>query len=146
MNKERIEDLLSQLPLYGYFWIDPKDLEFSSRIRWICENECPMYGKSWACPPAVGSVDSCKAKCLVYQQCLMIVTMTEVSDIANIESAAKAYPTSVVMTTEKDSQRIKDCSGISESLKTKMFHAPIKAEFVSEGDKEIFFSLVKGRL
>ena len=64
------------------------------------------------------------------------------SDIANIESAAKAYPTSVVMTTEKDSQRIQDCTGISESLKTRMFHAPIKVEFLTDGDRNIFSSLL----
>ena len=57
------------------------------------------------------------------------------NDIANIEGAAKAYPTSVIMTTEKDSQRIKDCDNISDGLKTRMFQAPIKAEFVSENEK-----------
>jgi predicted metal-binding protein len=92
MNKERIEDLLSQLPLYGYFWIDPKDLEFSSRIRWICENECPMYGKTWACPPGVGTVDACKAKCLSYPECLMIATVTEVADISDLEETLATRP------------------------------------------------------
>lgn len=67
-------------------------------------------------------------------------------DISSIQDAAKAYPTSVIMTTEKDSQRIKDCRQIPDSLKQRMFYAPIKTEFVSEGDKEIFFSLVKGCL
>jgi tetraacyldisaccharide 4'-kinase len=68
------------------------------------------------------------------------------SDISTIEEAAKAYPTSVIMTTEKDSQRVKDCDGVSEALKTRMFQAPIKAEFVSEQEKGIFFSLVRTAL
>ena len=44
-----------------------------------------MYGKSWACPPAVGEVEECKARCLSYNKALLISTITEVSDIANIE-------------------------------------------------------------
>lgn len=86
MNKELLEAQLSQLPLYAYFYIKPEALEFSGRIRWICENECPRYGKSYACPPAVGSVESCKAKCLAYSQCLVIGTITECEDISNIEA------------------------------------------------------------
>ena len=42
MNRELLEEKLSELPLYIYDFIDPKELEFNSRIRWICENECPM--------------------------------------------------------------------------------------------------------
>ena len=56
LNKELLEQELTQLPLYTYAFVDPRNLEFSDRVRWICEHECPMYGKSWACPPGVGSV------------------------------------------------------------------------------------------
>ena len=66
LNKELLEEKLAELPLYVYHFFDPKGLEFSDRIRWICKNECPMYGTSWACPPAVGTVSYCKAKCLGY--------------------------------------------------------------------------------
>lgn len=92
LNRELLEEQLSELPLYVYYYIDPKELEFSSRIRWICEHECPMYGKTWACPPAVGEVDTCRAKCLSYQNCLMISTITEVADIANIEETLATRP------------------------------------------------------
>ena len=92
MNLEAIETALAQLPLYSYHFFDPRELEFTERIRWICQNECPMYDRSWACPPAVGGVGSCKAKCLQYGKCLMIVTMTEVADIANIEETLATRP------------------------------------------------------
>lgn len=88
----KIEEQLSQLPLYIYCWIDPKALEFSGRIRWICEHECPMYGKSWACPPGVGTVEGCKKKCTGFSRCLMISTITEVSDIANIDETLATRP------------------------------------------------------
>ena len=92
MNRELLEEKLSELPLYIYDFIDPAELEFSDRIRWICENECPMYGKSWACPPGVGSVDSCKCKCKTYENCLMISTITEVTDIADMEETLATRP------------------------------------------------------
>lgn len=92
MNLEHIEARLSELPLYCYYFFDPKELEFSDRIRWICEHECPMYGKSWACPPGVGAVPHCKAKCLAYSNCLMIATITEVEDITDIEETLATRP------------------------------------------------------
>ena len=92
MNKQLLEEKLAEMPLYIYDWIDPKDLEFSSRIRWICQHECPMYGKTWACPPAVGEVDSCREKCLSYTHCLMIATITEVRDIADINETLATRP------------------------------------------------------
>ena len=85
MDRELLESQLSELPLYVYMYIDPMGLEFSNRIRWICEHECPMYGKTWACPPGVGEVSACEAKCRSYVNCLMIGTIVEISDIANIE-------------------------------------------------------------
>lgn len=85
MNQQWLEDRLSELPLYLYAWIDPGALEFSDRVRWICQHECAMYGKSWACPPGVGSLEECKANCLRYGKCLMISSITEVEDIADLE-------------------------------------------------------------
>ena len=85
LNRELLEQQLSELPLYVYEFIDPKALEFGDRIRWICEHECPMYGKTWACPPAVGSVKTCRGICRGYEKCLLISTITEVADIANID-------------------------------------------------------------
>ena len=92
MNKELLAEKLSELPLYTFDFINPKMLEFSQRIRWICQNECPMYGKSWACPPGVGSVRNCEGKCKGYDNCLMIATITEVEDIADMEQTLATRP------------------------------------------------------
>jgi len=89
LDRELLEARMAELPLYLYAWIEPSELEFSDRIRWICEHECPMYGTTWACPPGVGSVSDCREKCLGYSECLMVSTITEVSDISNIEETLK---------------------------------------------------------
>ena len=92
MNRELLEQQLAELPLYVYQFLEPSALEFSERIRWICEHECPMYGKSWACPPGVGSVESCTKKCMSYRNCLMIATITEVNDISDINETLATRP------------------------------------------------------
>jgi len=92
MNRELLEEKLSELPLYIYDFFDPRELEFSSRIRWICEHECPMYGKSWACPPGVGTVDCCRQICMAYDHCLLISSIVEVRDIADMEETLATRP------------------------------------------------------
>ena len=92
MDKVLLEERLAELPLLGYFFIDPKKLEFSDRVRHICRQECPMYGKTWACPPAVGSVAECRGRCLGYGRCLMIATATEVADIGDMEETLATRP------------------------------------------------------
>ena len=100
LNREILEQQLCDLPLYIYHFFQPKDLEFSERIRYICQHECPMYGKTWACPPAVGSVSECKQKCLSFQNALLISTITEVNDISNIEETLSTRPEHEKITNE----------------------------------------------
>ena len=103
MDKAALEERLAELPLYSYGFFDPRELEFTDRVRWVCEHECPMYGTTWACPPAVGTVAECKKKCLSYPECLMVATITEVSDISNIEETLATRPAH-----EKLTNRVRD--------------------------------------
>ena len=92
MDFAKIEQALAELPLYFCGYIDPKFIEFSERIRHICSAECPMHNQTWACPPAVGEVAQCQSKCRSYGHCLMIGTITEVNDIANMEETLNTRP------------------------------------------------------
>lgn len=84
MNYEVLEAQLTEFPLYAYFFLKTKDLVFSERVRWICKHECQMYGTTWACPPAVGSVAECRARCMEFPDFLLLSTVTEVADISDI--------------------------------------------------------------
>ena len=86
MDRQAVEAQLCELPISQYAWIDPRQIEFSERIRYVCEHECTMYGKSWACPPAVGTVEACREKVLSYPAGLVFTTLTEVEDIADLEA------------------------------------------------------------
>ena len=103
MDKAALEERLAELPLYSYGFFDPRELEFTDRVRWVCEHECPMYGTTWACPPAVGTVEECRKKCMSYPECLMIASVTEVSDISNIDETLATRPAH-----EKLTNRVRD--------------------------------------
>lgn len=64
---------------------------FSKEARDLCkQNTCGKYGTSWTCPPAVGSFEECKAKCLQYKQALLFSTVTSVKDAYDFEGWEKA--------------------------------------------------------
>ncbi len=92
MNREAFEAALAELPVAQYIFFPTKELEFSDRVRTVCRQECPRYGKSWACPPAVGTVEECRARCLSYPEGLLFSTLTEVQDISDMEQTLATRP------------------------------------------------------
>ncbi len=68
------------------------------------------------------------------------------ADIRAILGMAKKEPTAVIMTTEKDSQRLSGMKNIPETLRKRMFQVPIKAAFLTETDMAIFQSRLLGLL
>ena len=89
MDRERLEARLARLPLYQYAFIRTDELVFSERVRHICETECPMFGTTWACPPAVGSLGQCRERVLRFDEGLLFSTIAEVDDIADLTAALK---------------------------------------------------------
>ena len=85
MLYEEIEDYIAEYPIYQYAFINTKDIEFSDRVRTICKRECKRYGHSWSCPPAVGSVKSCKASCRSFEKALLFSTVADVPDYTDMD-------------------------------------------------------------
>lgn len=80
MTREKIESFITQFPIYQYAFIDTDQLEFSDKVRTICKKECPRYGSTWSCPPAVGTIEKCRQKCLEYKQGLFFSSVADVKD------------------------------------------------------------------
>lgn len=110
LDQKRFLEALKEFPLYEYAFIDPNELVFTERVRHVCKEECPRYNKSWACPPAVGPVEECALRCRGYAGCLMISTVTEVSDIANIEETLSTRPAHEELTQQIRELLLKECS------------------------------------
>ncbi len=82
---KKTEEWLSEFPLCQYALEETKNIPFSSSVREICEKECPRYGKSWSCPPAVGSVDECRENIQKYSHAFVFITAWEVDDAENMD-------------------------------------------------------------
>ena len=59
-------DHIKEIGIFQYGFLKPSDIEYRQDIRNICQNDCKNYGKSWACPPAVGTIEECKSRCLQF--------------------------------------------------------------------------------
>lgn len=60
------------------------------------------------------------------------------ADVRKLRRAVKRNPTAVLMTTEKDAQRLRDISKMPETLKERLFFLPVSVEFLSENERRIF--------
>ena len=78
---EKIKPLVHECAL-----IDATDIDFETSVREACEaNMCGFYNKRWTCPPAVGTLEECKARCLKYKKALVFSTYDNVEDSFDIE-------------------------------------------------------------
>ena len=100
LNKDLLEQQLQELPLFQYAFMKTDELSFTDRVRHICKEECPRYNSTWACPPAVGAVSECKAKCLQYNACLLIGTITEVVGEPSMEQSLATRPEHEALTNQ----------------------------------------------
>lgn len=82
---DAVEKLLAEYPVCQYGFLKSGDVVFSDKVRYICESECGRYGRSWSCPPAVGTVEECRRRCLAYPYVLLFTTLAEVSDMENLQ-------------------------------------------------------------
>jgi len=92
MNKQNeIEKDLAQLPILENVFFKPSEIIFSKEVRDLCEgNCCGMYNKSWACPPAVGSIEVCIEKCHAYDKAMLFTTATEVASSFDMKGWMRA--------------------------------------------------------
>ena len=84
LNTEKFEDFIAEYPIYEYRLLDTKELSVAERVRIVCKQECERYGTTWACPPAVGTVEACRNRVLSYPGALVFTSLAEVSDIADM--------------------------------------------------------------
>ena len=63
-------------------------------------------------------------------------------DIVRIQGAVDKQPTAAVVTTEKDAQRLLDCTGMPQALMQRLFMVPISADFLTGEEREIFLDFI----
>ena len=91
IKQAEIEKALTKLPILEYVFFNPEKIIFSKEVRELCEgNSCGMYNTTWACPPAVGSVESCIEKCQAYDKAMLFTTATSVASSFDMKGWMRA--------------------------------------------------------
>ena len=91
---------ISQYPIFEYRLLDTKDIGVEERVRTICREECERYDSTWACPPAVGTLQECEKKIRSFPQAVFFSSVAEVSDIMNMEEMLSTRHAHEDLTTE----------------------------------------------
>ena len=86
------ESQLKEIGIYQYGFIATTDILFQEEVRRICQsNGCGQYGKSWACPPAVGTVSECKARCLAFENGMVFTGKYDLEDSFDVEGMQEGH-------------------------------------------------------
>lgn len=82
----------SGLGIFQHGVVSTDSIVFSTQIRDLCEgNVCGQYGTTWACPPAVGSMEACMKTCLSYNSIMTFSVKYDISDSFDWEGMTTAH-------------------------------------------------------
>ena len=90
-TREKVKDAAMQSGMGQTGFISVKELVLYPEIRKICEeNTCRNYGTTWACPPAVGTLEECRERLNRYDTMLLFSRSYNHEDPFDIEGMRKA--------------------------------------------------------
>lgn len=81
---------IKETAIQSGFWeagyLETAKLNFYPEVRAICEgNACRNYGASWACPPGVGTIETCRERVSRYEHMLLFSKKYELEDSFDFE-------------------------------------------------------------
>ena len=87
---EKVRETALQSGMWQADCIGTEKLVFYPEIRKICqENTCRNYGTSWACPPAVGTLEECRKRIRRYGRMLVFSKKYELEDSFDFKAMAR---------------------------------------------------------
>ena len=94
LNYEKLFELAKECGFNSWGKLDVSTLEFLPEVRDMCAaNTCGAYNKSWACPPACGTLEEMQAKVQGFTEGIIVQTVGQLEDSLDwegIEEAAKS--------------------------------------------------------
>ena len=83
---ERLQKILETAGVYQWGIVDTGDIRFLQEVRGMCEvNTCRQYGKTWACPPAAGTVEECRERIRKYETMAVFSVKYDLEDSFDFE-------------------------------------------------------------
>ena len=73
MNRAaKVKNIVAETGFTDSGYVLTENLKYYPEIRKICEgNSCRNYAATWACPPAIGTLDECRARINQYDRMLL---------------------------------------------------------------------------
>lgn len=72
--------------VFQYGFVDTSEIRFTQEVRGMCEaNTCRKYNKTWACPPAIGTVEECRERVQKYDKMLVFSAKWDLEDSFDFE-------------------------------------------------------------
>jgi predicted metal-binding protein len=91
-QKPGIDELAALAKEAGFTYTAPlamESLEFREEVRSMCSADlCKSYGKSWSCPPAVGSIVRAKERAENYHRGIIVQTAGAIADSFDMDGTA----------------------------------------------------------
>lgn len=82
----RIKEIAGESGIFESGYVEISKLKYYPEVRSICQgNMCRNYGTSWACPPAVGTLEECRERVERYEKMLLFSKKYELEDSYDFE-------------------------------------------------------------
>lgn len=86
------EESLAEAGVSYFGRVDTASIRFSEEVRAYCAgNMCRNYGATWACPPAVGTVDACRERVRRFDSALVFSSVYALEDSFDFEAMTAGH-------------------------------------------------------
>ena len=87
LDMEKLGKLAEDFGFTAWGELDMSTLEFKPEVRDMCEaNTCGQWNRTWACPPACGSLEEMREKVKGYHRGILVQTVGQMEDSFDIET------------------------------------------------------------
>lgn len=92
MQEEKwIREVTEAFPVHQWGLVDTAEFDFQPQVRQICErNSCGQYGRTWSCPPGVGTYEDCRTFIMGYRKAFVFTGKYDLEDSYDFEGMMEA--------------------------------------------------------
>ena len=94
MTRETAEKLAQEAGFEKKGFFPASGLRFLQAVREMCAaGKCGHYGRTWTCPPAIGSLEDIAAECVRFNTGILLQTTAYMEDAFDAETMVEAMET-----------------------------------------------------
>ena len=83
---DTLQQIMENTGVFQYGFVNTFEIRFIREVRGMCEaNTCRKYNKTWACPPAIGTLEECQERVQKYDKMLVFSVKWDIEDSFDFE-------------------------------------------------------------